>query len=272
MNNKMINLIIFGDTFGIPMLINCVKECNVSCNISAIVAASIRPHQHEELGKIANYLSIPLIIQPKRDDKSYPFFVRSISKMKPDFIIVNSYSMKLHPEVLAIPKIASINVHGGLLPEYRGANPIQWAIINAETETGVTIHYMTEEIDAGDIISQKRVPIFFEDTWLDVRNRLYVATEEILREELPKIFEGKNSRVAQDESKSRYWKRRKPEDGLIDWYRPALYIYNLIRALVKPLPGAFYFDKNGQKITIDYFVPYEEVRKLQKRIIGYVIE
>ena len=272
MNKKEINLIIFGDTFGIPMLIDCIKECNISCNISAIVAASIRPYHYEELLKIANSLFIPLIIQPKRDDKNYSFFVKNISLLKPDFIIVNSYSMKLHSEVLSIPKIAAINVHGGLLPEYRGANPIQWAIINGETETGVTIHYMTEEIDAGDIISQKRIPIFFEDTWIDVRNRLYVITKEILKEELPKIFEEKNLRVPQDESKAKYYKRRKPEDGLIDWYRPVVYIYNLIRALVKPLPGAFYFDQNGKKIIIDYFVPYEEVKKLQKKIIGYVIE
>src|SRR4029078_1712177 len=131
-----------------------------------------------------------------------------VRELAPDLILVNSYSMLLPPEILSIPRFECVNVHGAPLPKYRGSNPIQWAIINNETETGVTMHYMTAEFDAGDIIAQRRVPIGPEDTWLDVRGRVAAATRELLREEIPRVIAQTNNRTAQNESEACSFPRR----------------------------------------------------------------
>lgn len=218
--------------------------------ITGIVGAEIRPEQHGELEEIANSLKVPFLIQPKRSSDRYNAFVKMLNEFHPDLIIVNSYSMLLPREILILPPHGAINIHGALLPEYRGANPIQWAILNNESITGVTMHYMTEQFDAGDIIAHRIVPMYFEDTWADIQKRIVIASEGMLKEEMPQILKGTNLRYAQDESRARHFHRRYPEDGLIDWEQSVLNIYNLIRALVKPNPGAFYF-RNGLKEIID---------------------
>jgi len=166
--------------------------------------------------------------------------------------------MRLHPDLLAVPRIAAVNIHGALLPQYRGCNPIQWALINNETETGVTTHYITKDFDVGDIIAQKHVPIFFEDTWVDIQNRIAKATEEMLSVEILKLLKGTNERKSQDISQARYFRRRKPEDGAIDWHKSVEYIYNLVRALVKPHPGAFYI-REEEKVFLDEYLTIPQV-------------
>jgi RimJ/RimL family protein N-acetyltransferase len=134
--------------------------------------------------------------------------------------------------------------------------------LNDETETGVTIHYMTEEFDQGDIIARRTVPICFEDTWLDIRARLERAAEALLEEELPKILSATNARVPQDESRARYYRRRSAEDGRVDWHRAVRDLYNLIRALVRPHPGAFY-DLRSQRVVLDRYLSINEVTALK---------
>jgi len=256
--NTIKSILVFGDNFGIPQLI---KYLPITI-IKGIVVSSIRPEQHEELKKIAKINSIPFYIQPRRRDKDFLEFVNSIQNINPDLIFVNSYSLLIPEEILSIPKYGGINIHGALLPQYRGPNPIQWALLNNESETGCTMHYMTNEFDAGDIISQKKVPIYFEDTWLDIRGRVFKATEQMIYEEIKNILEFKNRRIPQKENIARHYPRRKPEDGLIEWSKSILYIYNLIRALVNPYPGAFYY-KNGNKIIIDKYKYIPEILDLK---------
>lgn len=250
--------IIFGDNYGIPQLIKNIPNNK----IKSIVVASARPEYHELANKIADKLHIPLLIQPAKNSSQYPGFINQIQKINPEFIIVYSYSMKLQSEILNIPKVAAINIHGALLPQYRGPNPIQWALINDETETGVTMHYMTEDFDAGDIIAQRKVPIYIEDTWIEVLDRITESTDILLEEELPKLFSQTNARTPQDNKNARKWPRRKPDDGRIDWSNNVLSIYNLIRALVKPNPGSFY-ENDDQRIIIDEYLFIPEVVALK---------
>jgi len=114
------------------------------------------------------------------------------------------------------------------------------------------MHYMEATFDTGDIIAQREVPIYIEDTWLHIRSRIACAVALLLTEELPKLLQGENNRVPQDETVAHHWNRRHPEDGLIDWSNSVINIYNLIRALVKPHPGAFYFTKSGKVVLDDY--------------------
>ena len=143
-------ILAFGDDGGIPRLIRHLPQGV----LVGIVGAEIRPQQHPELRWLAEAQGVPLLIQPRLTSPAYPAFIEQARTLAPDLILVNSYSMLLRPDILSIPRYGAVNIHGALLPQYRGCNPIQWALLNNETATGVTMHYMTAEFDAGDIIPQ----------------------------------------------------------------------------------------------------------------------
>lgn len=242
----MSRILVFGDSPGVRMVLETLPKEHVI----GVVGAAIRPQYHEELRQLAKEIPVPLLIQPRATDETYEQFLIEIAVLKPQLIWVNSYSMKLHEDLLRIPSKGGINIHGALLPEYRGANPTQWAILNYETETGVTLHEMTASIDEGSIIDKRTVKLNFSDTYLDVYNRINLATRELIRENLLSICELDWAAQKQDESNATYRRRRKPEDGCFDWSWPVVDIYNLIRALVQPLPGAFYLNTNNEEIRI----------------------
>jgi len=251
-------IVLFGDPAGIPQVLRVL----LPGLFSALVGAETRPDQHEELRSLARKYGLPLLIQPRPDAPAYPAFEQQLRALVPDLILVNSYSMRLESELLAIPRLGAVNIHGGLLPEYRGSNPIQWVLLNNGTETGVTMHYMVAKFDAGDIIAQRRVPVYFEDTWRDVQARLGAAAETMLAEEVPKLLAGASTRQPQDGLRARYFRRRKPEDGQIDWRQSVLSIYNLVRALVKPHPGAFYYT-GSRKVVLDEYLTIPKVTALK---------
>jgi len=256
----MINsVLVFGDDLGVPQSIKHLP----SRIICGIVVAEIRPHQHKTPQDLAERMHIPCLIQPRVSFPEYPAFVEKVRQINPDLIFVNSYSMLLCSEILAIPRYGAVNVHGALLPEYRGPNPTQWALLNDETETGVTMHYMDEHFDTGEIIAQRRVPIYFDDTWRDIQAHISVETDKMLEEEIPKLLAGTNTRRPQDESRAKKWPRRHPEDGQIDWHQSVHYIYNLVRALVKPYPGAFYVDVSGKHTVLDEYLTIPQVTALK---------
>ncbi|MFO1370950.1 MAG: formyltransferase [Candidatus Competibacteraceae bacterium] len=149
------------------------------------------------------------------------------------------YRRMLSPELLAIAPRGALNMHGSLLPKYRGRVPVNWAILHGETETGATLHYMTAKPDAGDIVGQTAVPILPDDTAQEVFDKVTVAAELTLYRALPALLAGTAPRIVQDLTKGSYFSGRKPEDGRIDWTWPAARIHNLIRAVAPPYPGAF---------------------------------
>ena len=251
-------ILAFGDYFGIPQL----QRLLPAQMLVGVVGAEIRPNYLGFLKDIAAECSVPFLVQPRSSSPMHQAFVERVRELAPDLIIVHSYSMLIRQEVLAIPRFGGVNIHGALLPQYQGCNPTQWALLNNEHETGVTMHYMDANFDTGDIIAQRRVPIFFEDTWRDIQARIGKAAEAMLAEELPNLLNGKNVRHRQDTSKAHYYKRRRPEDGLIDWNSSVLYIYNLIRALVKPHPGAFYYT-GAKKVVLDEYLSLSQVTALK---------
>lgn len=173
------------------------------------------------------------------DDVNKRQWIDRIRSLQAPFLFSFYYRRILCREILETASGGAFNLHGSLLPRYRGRAPVNWAILNGETETGVSLHHMVEKADAGDIIGQRRVTIEETDTALDVYRKLEPAAKELLDELLPLIRSGKAPRVPQDESEATTFGRRRPNDGRIDWHLPARDIYNLIRAVTRPYPGAF---------------------------------
>ena len=256
-------VLLFGDTPGIAQLLRAIS----SGFVCGLVGAEIQSQDHAQLGEVADAHDLPLLIHALPKSPGYPAFVDQVRDLAPDLIMVNSYSMLVRQEVLSIPCYGAVNIHGALLPQYRGCNATQWALINNETETGVTMHYMTAQFDAGDIIAQRRVPIHGEDTWCEIQRRLFFAVDDLLREEVPKLLSQTNRRVAQDESRAHYYHRRKPEDGRINWDDSVLAIYNLVRASVTPHPGAFCY-RGKEKLVFQNYVPIQQVTSLKFGPIG----
>jgi len=162
-----------------------------------------------------------------------------ISVISPEFIFSFYYRRMLPPEVLALAKKGAFNMHGSLLPKYRGRAPVNWAILKGESETGATLHEMVAKADAGRIVDQERVPIGADDTAAEVFAKVSYAAETVLKRSLPRLLAGTASLKKQDLSKGSYFGGRRPEDGRIDWSKSALEIHNLVRAVAPPYPGAF---------------------------------
>ncbi len=164
--------------------------------------------------------------------------IERVTACRPDFIFSFYYRAMLRPPLLAIPSRGALNMHGSLLPKYRGRVPVNWAIIHGETETGATLHYMTEKPDAGDIVAQTGVPILPDDTAGEVFAKVTVASELTLARVLPALLAGSAPRRKQEVANASYFGGRRPEDGIIDWSKSAAEIHNLVRAVAPPYPGA----------------------------------
>lgn len=247
-------VLICGDNVGIPILLEHIPRRN----IIGIIIASIRPKNFEEINSIALANSLPVFIQPRHESSRYLQFVKKISKLNPAILLINSYSMIIREDLLALFKKGALNFHGSLLPKNRGCNPTQWAILKKEFLTGVTLHEIDSGIDTGSIVDQKEVPIFFNDTWLDVNARQLESTSILLKTNLNKILGGKWTSYPQDNKEATNGLRRCPEDGKFFWTEKIIDIHNKIRALVPPLPPAFYLTKDGKKIEYDkYLTPWE---------------
>jgi methionyl-tRNA formyltransferase len=172
-------------------------------------------------------------------------WVARLSEIAPDFIFSFYYRNMLPMALLNTAKQGALNMHGSLLPQYRGRVPVNWAIVRGETRTGASLHYMVEKPDAGDIVAQQAVPILPDDTAQEVFNKVCIAAEIALDAVLPRLLEGTAPRLKNDLSQGGYFGGRKAEDGRIDLAQTTQQIYNLIRAVAPPYPGAF-LDLPGQ--------------------------
>ena len=162
-----------------------------------------------------------------------------IASLRPDFLFSFYYRQMIGQPLLDIPRLGALNMHGSLLPRYRGRAPVNWAVINGERETGATLHYMVAKPDAGDIVDSQSVPILPDDTAVDVFHKVTGAAQSVLARSLPRLIEGTAPRLAQNQAQATYFGGRKPEDGRIDWSRSAAEIHNLVRGVAPPYPGAF---------------------------------
>lgn len=204
--------------------------------IVALVIPGNRPeHKVKPIREIAKSHHIP-IFRPQ--NANHPNFQELLRALDSDLIISASYTQIFSREIIHLPRLGCINVHGALLPQYRGLHAHNWAIINGEAETGATIHYIDEGVDTGDIIAQCRVKIAFEDDAFTLRDKVTRQAATLLLETVSRIEEGTAQRSKQEKAAARYWPPRKPEDGLINWAKSSWEIFNLVRALVPPWPGA----------------------------------
>ena len=217
-----------------------------ACLTHGFEVAAVFTHQDDageniwfaSVAELAAQHNIPVFAP---DDINHPLWVARIRSLAPDILFSFYYRRMIGREILAIPPAGCLNLHGSLLPRYRGRCPVNWVLINGEQETGVTLHYMTPRPDDGDIVGQRRVAIHEEDTARTLHAKLAKAAEGLLDDLLPRLAAGNAPRVPQEHDKASYYGGRRPEDGEIDWRQEAPVIRNLVRALTRPYPGAFTF-------------------------------
>lgn len=199
----------------------------------------------QSVRELAERTGIPCLTS----DINEPANVATVREIAPDFIFSFYYRNMIRPEVLAIPRLGALNLHGSWLPRYRGRVPVNWSVINGETETGATLHHMVEKPDAGDIVDREKVPIAFTDTALDVFTRVTEAAVTIMARSYPLLVAETAPRIPMNLGEGSYFGGRRPADGLIDWSRPAVAIYNLVRGVTHPYPGAFTW-LDGKKVVV----------------------
>jgi len=186
------------------------------------------------VAELARSRGIDFMLDPSPEE-----ILRQVEKRRPDFLFSFYYRRMLAPEVLALARRGAFNMHGSLLPKYRGRVPVNWAVLHGESETGATLHEMTAKPDAGRIVDQQAVPIGPDDTAADVFRGVTDAAETVLRRSIRPLLDGKAQLKPNDLSRGSYFGGRKPEDGRIDWRKSAREIHNLVRAVAPPYPGAF---------------------------------
>ncbi|MFD0680469.1 MULTISPECIES: methionyl-tRNA formyltransferase [unclassified Paenibacillus] len=176
------------------------------------------------------------VLQPERLRR--PESVEALRALEPDLIVTAAYGQILSKAVLDIPKLGCINIHASLLPQYRGGAPIHYAVMNGDAVTGVTIMYMAEGLDTGDMISRVEVPIEDTDTTGSMFDKLSIAGAQLLKDTLPELLAGDVQAAAQNDAEAVYSPNISREQELIDWNQPALSIWNKVRGL-NPRPGAY---------------------------------
>lgn len=178
-----------------------------------------------------------------------PGCVAWIRALAPDLLLVLGWTQLVREELLAVPKIAALGFHASLLPRYRGRAPINWALIHGERETGNTMIVLEPGADEGDIVAQRRIPIGDEDDCATLYDKVAATEVEMLAEVLPQIRRGALPRRKQDPGEATVMPRRRPEDGGIDWSLPSRRVFDWVRALTHPYPGAFTHD-GGRRLFV----------------------
>jgi methionyl-tRNA formyltransferase len=190
----------------------------------------------DSVAELAARHDIPVITP---EDPNEPAVVAELAALQADFLFSFYYRLMLKAPLLALPKHGAYNMHGSLLPKYRGRVPVNWALIHGERETGASLHQMVEKPDAGGIVAQQPVPILPDDTAFEVFNKVTLAAEIALDRVVPDLLAGRAVARPQDLAAGSYFGGRKADDGRIDWTLSAATVHNLIRAVAPPYPGAF---------------------------------
>ncbi|WP_223527715.1 bifunctional UDP-4-amino-4-deoxy-L-arabinose formyltransferase/UDP-glucuronic acid oxidase ArnA [Pseudomonas sp. GL-R-19] len=222
--------------------IGCAGIESLLCSgfeIAAVFTHADDPKENAFYGSVAQLCARHGIAVHAPEDANHPLWIERIAKLDPDYIFSFYYRNLLSEALLATARKGTFNLHGSLLPRYRGRAPANWVLVNGETETGVTLHRMVKRADAGAIVAQRKVAIERSDTALSLHGKLRTAAAELLRDTLPALLQGKVSETPQDESKATVFGRRTPADGKLVWARPAEELFNLVRAVTQPYPGAF---------------------------------
>ncbi|MCA9788273.1 MAG: formyl transferase [Cyanobacteria bacterium HKST-UBA05] len=253
-----------GDTHGLAVLLEAVPKQRIGC----LIAAGNRPQYIEPLEAIAHSLGVPLLVQPKpckTNPDAYRQFLSRFVDTGCNGLFCFSYAMKLQPDLLACLEGRAFNCHAALLPRHRGPNPIQWALIHGDEQTGVTLHQMSPVIDEGGIVAQLPVDIDDGDTWTTLRDKIDTAARQLLVDWLPKLLAGAQPIHPQESRQALSNPRLTPEYPRIDFAAmDDRQIFNLIRAQVAPLRGAYIELSESERLYLDHYMPYEDVAKLRQ--------
>jgi len=217
--------------------------------ISAVFSHQDDPGENIWFGSVVDWAENNRIPVFCPETVNTPEWIEKIRRMAPDILFSFYYRKLLNTEILRIPAVGAYNLHGSLLPAYRGRCPVNWVLVKGEKKTGVTLHHMIEKADAGDIVGQREIWISPEDTAATLYEKLCAGAGVLLGELLPLIKKGTAPRIPQDPERASYFGGRKPEDGKIDWSWPVERTYNLVRAVTEPYPGAF-TGLGGRKMLI----------------------
>ncbi|CFQ38527.1 bifunctional UDP-4-amino-4-deoxy-L-arabinose formyltransferase/UDP-glucuronic acid oxidase ArnA [Yersinia aleksiciae] len=208
-------------------------------DIQAVFTHTDDPNENRfftSVARVAADLDLPVFAP---EDVNHPLWIERIQLMQPDIIFSFYYRNMLCDDILSSAPRGAFNLHGSLLPKYRGRAPINWALVNGETETGVTLHQMVKKADAGPIVGQYKVAISDVDTALTLHGKMRDASQDLLRDLLPKMKDAPMHLTPQNEAEASYFGRRTAADGEIHWHQSASTINNLVRAVTEPYPGAF---------------------------------
>ena len=253
-------ILIVGDSYGVPELLTHIPVAQVV----GIVCAAVRPQHHAALMQIAKFAGLPLLIQPLKSAQDYPDFVAAIARLQPDSMLCHSYSMLIREDVLTLVSGRAINIHSALLPRHRGPNPVQWALIHGDQETGVTMHVMDKGFDSGGILFQEKIVIEANDTWVTLSKKLRESTQALLASAMPTVLSGEWHICPQNESHALSNSRICPDSLEIKFNNMSdLQIFNLIRAQVAPLKGAYLRGLN-ETLRIPNLLTMAQISELRK--------
>lgn len=260
MATALSRFILFGDAFGVPQVMENVPRDI----IVAAVAAHNRPASHQAVRSHAEKWGIPFFVQPRfGNTEAYQLFVSKLAALQPDAVLCHSYAMLIRQDILQLVEGHAFNLHSSLLPRNRGPNPIQWALIHGDQQTGVTLHIMDEGFDTGPIVMQQCVPIHDEDSWVTLSARISEANTVILKRALPLLISGQWHATIQDAALACTNTRISPESIEIDFQRmDDRTIFNLIRAQVSPLKGA-YVESHRGRVHYDTYMSLSDVSALR---------
>ncbi|MEI6181938.1 MAG: formyltransferase [Polynucleobacter sp.] len=230
--------------------VNCLKALLAAgIKVDLVVTHQNDPNENIWFGsvtKLCTDQNIPYITPHANELVD---LVPKLQAFAPDYIFSFYYRHMVPAQILACAKIAALNMHGSLLPKYRGRAPVNWAILHGETQTGATLHVMETKPDAGDIVGQSAVSIGPDETATDVFGKVSQAAAVVIKQVLPSLIQGKVPRQPNDLQKGSYFGGRKPADGQIHWNQKAIQVHNLVRAVAPPYPGAF-TDHQGKTMII----------------------
>ena len=230
--------------------VNCLKALlAVGIKVDLVVTHQDDPNENVWFGSVAKLCADQNIPYITPNVNELVALVPKLQALAPDYIFSFYYRHMIPAQILACAKIAALNMHGSLLPKYRGRAPVNWAILHGETQTGATLHVMEVKPDAGDIVGQSTVGIGSDETATEVFAKVSQAAVIVIEQALPILMQGKVPRQANELQKGSYFGGRKPADGQIDWNQKAVQVHNLVRAVAPPYPGAF-TDHQGKAMMI----------------------
>jgi methionyl-tRNA formyltransferase len=230
--------------------VNCLKALlNAGIAVDLVVTHQDDPNENVWFGSVIKLCEAKKIPYITPSANQLIDLVPQIEKLAPDYLFSFYYRHMIPTELLACAKIAALNMHGSLLPKYRGRAPVNWAILHGETETGATLHIMEAKPDAGDIVGQAAVSIGPNETATDVFSKVSQAAVEVIQKALPALTRGQIPRSPNNLAQGSYFGGRKPADGEILWHQSAQQVHNLVRGVAPPYPGAF-TDWQGQRMIV----------------------